>query len=218
MFYLPFFIFTHFVCGYDALSVPIVPPQPWKAALMARYVIHMTDWVSIATISTQEAINGFPFVSLKSFSDGTSTNSTGVPYLYMTDLDVTGKDVMKDSRVTIMATLAETNYCENKEFDPQDPRCAKILMSGKLFKIEATSPEYDFGRNSLFEKHPSMKNWPKDHLFYVAKVVPEQIEVLDYFGGLKFVTIEDYFNANITELINLDRHFSRVAIIDIDAN
>lgn len=53
-----------------------------------------SDWVSIATISTQESIKGFPYVSLKSFSDGTKDNSTGIPFLYMTDMDVSGKDVL----------------------------------------------------------------------------------------------------------------------------
>lgn len=51
-------------------------------------------WVSIATISTQDDIKGFPYVSLKSFSDGPKENSTGTPFLYMTDMDVTGKDVL----------------------------------------------------------------------------------------------------------------------------
>lgn len=49
--------------------------------------------MSIATISTQDAIKGYPFVSLKSLSDGPETNATGIPYLYMTSMDVSGKDV-----------------------------------------------------------------------------------------------------------------------------
>ncbi|CAG9863268.1 unnamed protein product [Phyllotreta striolata] len=196
--------------------VPRVPPEPFQAALMARYIIHNTGWVSIATISTQEAIKGYPFVSLKSLSDGTSQNSTGVPYLYMTEMDVSGKDIQSNNNVSIMATLAETDYCESKNFDPQDPRCAKVLISGKLIKIEKSTPEYNFGMQALFDKHPSMKDWPKDHKFYLAKVELEQIEVLDFFGGLKHVTNKDYFSANITELINLDMQFKDVSIIEIE--
>ncbi|XP_050514326.1 protein CREG1 [Diabrotica virgifera virgifera] len=213
-----FFSFLCAVCGTNGLLVPRDPPPPWQAALMARYIIHNTGWISIATISTQSSIKGYPFVSLKSLSDGPVKNSTGIPYLYMTEMDVSGKDIESDKRVTIMASLAETDYCESDNFDPQDPRCAKVLISGTLLKIKKTSPEYQFGKEALFEKHPSMKNWPADHQFYVAKVSPQQIEVLDYFGGLKMVTVDDYFSANITDLINLDlaRPLPRVSVLEID--
>lgn len=49
--------------------------------------------MSVATISTQENITGYPYVSLKSLSDGPKNNSTGVPYLYMTTMDVSGHDL-----------------------------------------------------------------------------------------------------------------------------
>ncbi|CAH1113709.1 unnamed protein product [Psylliodes chrysocephalus] len=179
-------------------------------------LFYFLGWVSFATISTQSKIIGYPFVTLKSLSDGTKHNSTGVPYLYMTEMDVSGKDVKTNNKITIMATLAETSYCETENFDPQDPRCAKVLIIGKLIKIKESSPEYAFGKHALFDKHPSMKNWPVDHQFYVAKVDIEHIEVLDYFGGLKNVTIEDYFNPKITSIINLDVIFNNVSIIVID--
>lgn len=56
-------------------------------------IFYFVDWVSIATISTQKNITGYPFVSLKSLSDGPTSNSTGVPYLYMTSMDVSGHDL-----------------------------------------------------------------------------------------------------------------------------
>lgn len=52
----------------------------------------LIDWVSIGTISTQKQIQGYPFVSLQSMSDGPVSNGTGIPYLYMSDLDLTAKD------------------------------------------------------------------------------------------------------------------------------
>jgi hypothetical protein len=137
------------------------PPQPDEVAKMARYIMRNSDWVSVATTSTQKAIQGYPFVSLKSVSDGTASNSTGVPYLYMTDMDVSGKDIEKDNRCTILASLAESEYCKQKNFDPQDPRCAKLIITGKMVKVDKDSSEYEFGQNALFSKHPSMKWWPK---------------------------------------------------------
>ncbi|CAH1373638.1 hypothetical protein MTP99_015007 [Tenebrio molitor] len=191
------------------------PPQPDEVAKMARYIMRNSDWVSVATTSTQKAIQGYPFVSLKSVSDGTASNSTGVPYLYMTDMDVSGKDIEKDNRCTILASLAESEYCKQKNFDPQDPRCAKLIITGKMVKVDKDSSEYEFGQNALFSKHPSMKWWPKDHAFYVAKINIEQIEVLDFFGGIKNVSVEDYFNAYNAR--SGDVLFSKVDFIDLAA-
>ncbi|XP_050308561.1 protein CREG1 [Anthonomus grandis grandis] len=194
------------------------PPHYKDVALMARYIIHNSDWLTIATISTQKSIEGFPFVSLKSLSDGPMDNSTGIPFLYMTDMDVSGQDILKNNNVTIMATLAESDYCTNKNYDPQDPRCAKVIISGKLLKVSTSSAEYEFGKESLFERHPAMKDWPTDHEFYVAKVDLRQILVLDFFGGIKTVTPNDYFNANVSNLINLDSYFRRISVVPIGNN
>ncbi|KAJ8914597.1 hypothetical protein NQ315_017302 [Exocentrus adspersus] len=204
-----------FISGAYIVVVPKNPPAPWQAALMARYIMHNSDWVSIATISTQKSIKGYPFVGLKSLSDGPTTNSTGIPYLYMTKMDVSGSDLEVDSRVTIMATLAQSDYCRTQDFDPQDPRCAKLIITGEYIKIDKSSLEYKFGQDSLFSRHPVMKSWPKDHEFFVAKVDPIQIDVLDFFGGIKHVTKEDYFNVNITNFINADVEFNRISVVEI---
>ncbi|XP_018572364.1 protein CREG1 [Anoplophora glabripennis] len=203
-----------FISGADII-IPKSPPEPWQTALMARYIMHSSDWVSIASISTQKDIIGYPFVSLKSLSDGPKTNSTGIPYLYMTDMDVSGHDLEVDSRVTIMATLAQSDYCRTQQYDPQDPRCAKVIITGKYIKVDKKTSEYTFGQTSLFDRHPAMKTWPTGHEFFVAKVDPVQIDVLDYFGGIKHVSKEDYFNANITVIINADVEFARVSVIEI---
>lgn len=63
-----------------------------------------------------------------------------------------------------------------------------------------------------------MKTWPSDHKFYVAKVEIMQIGVLDYFGGVKHVNKDDYFNANITLIINSNVFFDNVAILELDTN
>ncbi|CAG9769562.1 unnamed protein product [Ceutorhynchus assimilis] len=194
------------------------PPPHNNVALMARYIIHNSNWLSLATISTRDSIKGFPFVSLKSLSDGPMDNSTGTPYLYMTNMDVSGKDVLVNNNVTIMATLAASSYCDNKEYDPQDPRCAKVIISGRLLKVNNSTSEYDFAIDSLFERHPAMKDWPAGHEFYVAKIELQQILVLDYFGGIKEVTPTDYFNAQLSDLVNLDFYLRGIKIVAIGGN
>ncbi|KAG5877434.1 hypothetical protein JTB14_016892 [Gonioctena quinquepunctata] len=215
-------VFCSIICGALSASIviniPISPPEPQKAALMARYIVHNSDWVSVATLSSQDAIKGYPFVSLESMSDGLETQSTGNIYLYICNREDSGRDAETDSRVTIMATLAQSDYCKKANLDPQDPRCSKVMITGKLKEVEKTSPDYEFGQNALFIRHPGMKNWPADHGFYVAKVDIEQIELLDSFGGMKFVTVMDYFNANLTKIMNYGMNFDDNIIIEISNN
>merc|ERR1719187_1428272 len=65
------------------------PPPAGDKVAMARYVVHYTDWASIATISTREGIEGFPFSNLRTIADGVEPErSTGVPYYYTSDLDM----------------------------------------------------------------------------------------------------------------------------------
>lgn len=54
-----------------------------------------------------------------------------------------------------------------------------------------------------------------DHDFYVAKVVLKQILVLDFFGGVKTVTPEEYFAAEISRIINLDSYFKGAKIVAV---
>ena len=54
----------------------------------------MKEWTSIATISIQEPIEGYPFANIFSMSDGSSVaNSSGVPYFYIPSLEMSVHDL-----------------------------------------------------------------------------------------------------------------------------
>lgn len=38
----------------------------------------------------------------------------------------------KDPRVSLTLTLAQTPYCRVKGFDPEDPRCAQVILTGRF--------------------------------------------------------------------------------------
>ncbi|KAL0881606.1 hypothetical protein ABMA27_001433 [Loxostege sticticalis] len=176
------------------------PPDHKKYIAMARYVLHNTNWASIATISVLPAIEGFPFSNVKSIVDGSLANSTGVPYFYMSPLDFTAKDLKENSRATVLVSLEETNYCEEKGMDPEDPRCTRLMLSGKMKKIKEGSREYNFAKAALFERHPAMANFPPDHNWFVAKLKIAQIAMIDWFGGAKYIPVRDYLAYNYTGL------------------
>ncbi|XP_045767817.1 protein CREG1 isoform X2 [Maniola jurtina] len=188
------------------------PPDHNKLVAMARYVLHNCDWASIATISILPAIEGFPFSNVKSVVDGSMANSTGIPYFYMSPLDFTARDLSKNSRATILVSLEETRYCENQKYDPEDPRCTRLMLSGKMKKIKEGTPEYLFSKAALFERHPAMANFPPDHDWFIAKMKIAQIAMVDWFGGAKYVPVRDYLAYNYTGAEMLDYHNRRVRL------
>ncbi|XP_076618085.1 cellular Repressor of E1A-stimulated Genes [Colletes latitarsis] len=187
-------------------QVPSVNPPPVdRAALMARFIVNQADWVSIATISTRKDIESFPTATLASFSDGLLGNGTGIPYLYLTPLDFTAQDLAKDNRATLLMTLAQGDYCKSKQWDPMDPRCARVLLTGKIKPLKNDSMELELAKKVFFGRHPKLANMPPDHHFYFAKLKIMTIVVLDTFGGPKYVTVKDYLHPpvdNVTEEFN----------------
>lgn len=170
-------------------------PSPDKAAAMARYIVNKSVWTAVATISSHKETDKYPFVNLKSVSDGPVGNGSGIPYFYITPLDFTGQDLIKDSRATIMMTLAQEHHCVNKNWDLMDPRCPRVLLTGKIKAIRENSPdEMAIAKAAIFGRHPKLENLPAHHRFFFAKLKISTIAVLDDFGGPKYVTLRDYFH------------------------
>eukprot|EP00095_Tigriopus_kingsejongensis_P011435 maker-scaffold222_size251774-snap-gene-0.21 protein:Tk11435 transcript:maker-scaffold222_size251774-snap-gene-0.21-mRNA-1 annotation:"creg1 precursor" len=167
------------------------PPPHEAAARMARYVTHNSDWAAMATIADRDPIRGFPFANVFSISDGaTAAESTGIPYLYLTPLDMSTHDLKANNQASLTMTLAQGQYCERKHYDPEDPRCAHIILTGTIVHVEPGTNEEEFAKNALFARHPEMPDWPKDHGWYFGKMNITNILVLDFFGGAKTVTVD----------------------------
>ena len=41
----------------------------------------------------------------------------------------------KDSRVSLTATLAQSDYCSTRNLDPQDALCAHVILTGQMAKV-----------------------------------------------------------------------------------
>ncbi|KAK0090820.1 hypothetical protein PV325_003840 [Microctonus aethiopoides] len=136
------------------------PPPSNNPALVGRYVVNQALWASVATISSHDGISSFPFVNVVAVSDGPLGNGTGVPYIYLTPLDFTAKDIEADSRVTFMMTLAQGLYCQQQMMDPIDPRCARIILSGRIKKIPKDKDEHEIAKSAVFNRHPTLINMP----------------------------------------------------------
>lgn len=44
-------------------------------------------------------------------------------------------DNQKDNRCSMTMSLAEGNYCASKHYDPEDPRCAQVILTGNYIFV-----------------------------------------------------------------------------------
>ena len=93
--------------------------------------------------------------------------------------------------------VLQGNYCTEKHYDPMDPRCAHIILTGNMVNVPKDSEEGEFAKRALFSRHPVMPDWPKDHGWFFTKLNITNIIVLDFFGGAITVPLEEYFNATV---------------------
>ncbi|XP_068950812.1 protein CREG1 [Petaurus breviceps papuanus] len=170
-----------------------LPPRE-DVARVARFVAHACNWGALATLSTVPAVHGRPFANIFSVSDGPVGQSSGVPYFYLSPLQMSVGDLQVNPNASLTMSLAQTDFCKKHGFDPQSPLCAHIMLSGTITKVNDT--EMAFAKKSLFSRHPEMESWPSDHNWFFAKLVITNIWAIDYFGGAKTVTPEEYYKAN----------------------
>jgi len=175
-------------------DVPEPPPHE-EIAKMSRYLTHYNDYTAIATISTRAGIEGYPFAASISYADGILGQSTGVPYFYMTAMDISSKDLVQNPKASLALSLAQTGYCSEHNMDAQDPLCAHMILSGEIVILEKGSEEEGFAKEALFSRHPAMVYWPADHGFYFTKLEIESIVLLDFYGGASQVPVTEYFSA-----------------------
>uniref|UniRef100_A0A8C4RKT5 Cellular repressor of E1A-stimulated genes 1 n=1 Tax=Erpetoichthys calabaricus TaxID=27687 RepID=A0A8C4RKT5_ERPCA len=194
------FILMIFLCSYHGVFVLLVlartcyciPPHD-EVARVARFIVHNSDWASMATIASRDPIIGTPFANVFSVSDGPLDNSTGELYMYLTALEISVQDLQVNPSASLVMSLAQTSYCMKEKYDPQSPLCAHVIFSGTIVKVNDT--EADFAKEALFSRHPEMIQWPSDHNWFFAKLNITNVYVLDYFGGVKTVTPIEYYKA-----------------------
>ncbi|XP_035492904.1 protein CREG1 isoform X1 [Scophthalmus maximus] len=180
------------VSGSCSFRVRIPPHE--QVARVARFIAHQCDWASVATVSSRPPVVGQPFSNTLSVSDGPRGSGSGSPYLYLTRMEASVQDLQVNPAASLSMTLAQTDYCRQQGFDPQSPLCARLILSGSVLQVNGT--EAEFAKKSLFSRHPEMIDWPTDHDWFFAKFNITQVWVLDYFGGLKSVSPDEYFQVS----------------------
>ncbi|KAL0036600.1 hypothetical protein WJX79_002157 [Trebouxia sp. C0005] len=168
-------------------------PEYLQHAQMARYVVHMNSWGSVASSSIH--LRGHPFAAVESYSDGAIGDSTGRLLFFLTSLDATGADVEVNGNVTIsLAEVQIPGSCQGT--DPEDPTCAKVSISGQMLPVP--QDKLKEAQNILFSRHPVMKTWPVGHHFVLYELQIATIRLLDFYGGAADLTPQEYFAAHVS--------------------
>ncbi|KAJ1520939.1 hypothetical protein ONE63_004016 [Megalurothrips usitatus] len=180
---------------HNGRNVRMSIPDHTKVAEMARYIVHNSNWTAVAYTSRQPGTYGLPMADIFSISDGLKDNSTGIPYMYISPKDTGVQDLAKDGRCSMIMSLSQSDYCRQEGLDPEDPRCGHVILTGKLKTVKNGTEEAARAEKLFFDRHPQLRNMPKDHKFRFAKLKISQILVQDYFGGPAQPTLAEYFAA-----------------------
>ncbi|CRL02242.1 CLUMA_CG015421, isoform A [Clunio marinus] len=185
------------------------PPPYTEYAKMARWLVHNVEWTAMGTISTYPTINGFPMVNVIAIADSEKgAKSTGNIYFYLTMLDFTAQDLSKKNQLTALLTMDQNLYCTKQNVDPMEPTCARSMISGEALRVPKDSKEFEFATNAMISHHPASVNWLNTHNFFLCKLNISSICILDWYGGPHFVTVEDYYKADIDSNKNKFPHFN----------
>nr|XP_033797518.1 protein CREG1 isoform X4 [Geotrypetes seraphini] len=128
---------------FDLTAASLLPPRN-ETARVARFVAHLCDWGALATVSSHEPVRGRPFANVFSVSDGPLGRGSGVPYFYLTNLEISVQDLQVNPNASLTMSLAQTLYCKKEGYDPQSPLCAHIILSGIIEKDNYNLPTGDF--------------------------------------------------------------------------
>lgn len=169
------------------------PPPHQETARTARYIAHNSDWGVLSTISTKETIKGIPFGNVFSVSDGPLDNSTGIIYFYVTPMDDSVSDLKMNPHASLTFSEAEGDFCRQMLYDPEDPRCARLTLTGKM--TEVPPEDVSFAKEALFSRHPVMAKWPVSHKWFFMRLELIQVWLQDWVGGTSLIPLEDYFKA-----------------------
>jgi len=155
----------------------------------------MVKYSNVSILATKSSfLTGYPFGQNKDVADGKwdEALSTGVPYIYTSQLEMQAQDVKQDPRVTFSYSSEFTHWCKDNGIDNDDPRCAKCMLSGKMEKV-TDEKEIEWAKYGIFVRHPATKYWPVSHGFAFFRLNIENIAILDYYGGgTKHLNVTEY--------------------------
>ena len=80
-------------------------------------------------------------------------------YFFVSTLDQTMVDISKHNFVSMSLTEYQNGVCEDKKLDAEDPRCARLTLSGTFNNVEKNDEDYKLALEEMIKKHPEVAEW-----------------------------------------------------------
>jgi len=167
----------------------------------ARWMVARSDWGYVTTLT-----DGAPSAAVLSLSDSACSDAachSGRLFFYIATsvaasqpgaTSLADADSGCNASLTLsQAALNRSTGCEAAALDPEDPRCTKLTLSGRLARTQG--PATALGRAALFARHPQMRRWPASHGFEVFELRPADVWMIDFYGGGAHIPPEEYYAA-----------------------
>jgi len=177
-------------------------PNSGDKVATARWMATTMNYGSLATISTRSegSTVGDAFGNPYSFAD-----VAGTPYFWATMLDSSLVDLFGTNQSVARASFAlseaeltgtgdEVGACVigNRMSDPENPPCARLVLSGEMSILDVNSTEGTAAKAALFARHPSFQYYPQDHMFVPVKMDVDSIWLIAAYGGASIISPADY--------------------------
>lgn len=175
-------------------STPNNPPSDFAKAAYSRWVVNSSSYGIMSTTSLH--LNGTAFGNPVSFA-----NVQGHVYFLVSPLDTSVQDLHANPKFSLSISAAEYSFCQVKGWDPEDPRCARLTLSGNFRNITGTNEEAA-AKKALFALHPVMKTWASlgSHEFFFATIDIAHLWLIDFFGGAADIAVADYYKTQPVQL------------------
>ncbi|XP_009274444.1 PREDICTED: protein CREG2 [Aptenodytes forsteri] len=138
-------------------------------------------------------IQGMPYGNCLLLSDGPVDNSTGIPFFYVTPKDNAVADLLKNPVASLTLPEADGNFCRKNVIDPEDPRCARLTLTGQM--VTVPPEEVEFAKQAMFSRHPVVRKWPRSYEWFFMKMNVEHIWLQSWYGEVSAIAVEEYLKA-----------------------
>ncbi|NWZ98759.1 CREG2 protein, partial [Nesospiza acunhae] len=134
-------------------------------------------------------IQGMPYGNCLLLSDGPVNNSTGIPFFYVTPKDNIVTDLLKNPMASLTLPEADGNFCRKNVIDPEDPRCARLTLTGQM--VTVPPEEVEFAKQAMFSRHPVVRKWPRSYEWFFMKMNIEHIWLQSWYGEVSPIAVEE---------------------------
>lgn len=161
----------------------------------ARWLVEQARWGTISHAASHGKVPGSPS-GLEAYVVPYGQTTGRLFFYLMGDEAAAGKVSLTLSEASLDPTLFAQAACGNADpKDPEDPRCAKLTLAGKLQACGEDASCENMGKQALFAAHPAMKEWPESHNFRVYKMVLHDLWMIADYGGGGVISVSDYEDA-----------------------